>query len=139
MEESKILLVDDDELILSGMGLMLEIEGYKVTTAESGEKAIKQLEKNTFDLVLTDLVMENVDGFAVVKKAKELYPETTTMVLTGSETTDFAIDALRIGCGTRHHRAKKSRRGTRGTYQRPAGCAGQDQNLKRDNSHLCKV
>ena len=97
IKECKILIVDDDELVLSGMGTMLKSEGYKVTTAKSGEEAIKLLEKNTFDLVITDLVMGNIDGFAVVKKAKELCPETTTMVLTGYKTTDFIIDALRTG------------------------------------------
>ncbi|HEC62207.1 MAG TPA: PAS domain S-box protein [bacterium] len=97
MKESNILLVDDEEFVLTGIGTMLENEGYKVTTAKNGEEAIKLLEKNTFDLVVTDLVMGNVDGFAVVTKAKELCPETTTMVLTGYKTTDFAIDALRIG------------------------------------------
>ncbi len=96
MKESKILLVDDEEIVLARGRAMLKSEGYKVTTAESGEEAIKLLEKNTFDLVMADLAMGDVDGFAVVKKAKELYPETTTMVLTGSETTDFIIDALRI-------------------------------------------
>ena len=97
MKESEILLVDDEEIVLARGRAMLKSEGYKVTTAESGEEAIKLLEKNTFDLVMADLAMGDVDGFAVVKKAKELYPETTTMVLTGSETTDFIIDALRIG------------------------------------------
>ena len=97
MKESKILLVDDDELVLTRIETILKSEGHKVTTAKSGEKAIKLLEKNTFALVITDLVMENVDGFAVVKKAKELSPETTTMVLTGYKTTDFVIDAFKIG------------------------------------------
>ncbi len=97
MSKFLILLVDDDELVLEGVRAILEAEGYRVTTAESGEEAIERLEKTTFDLVITDLVMENVDGFEVAKKAKELSPETTTMVLTGYKTTDFAIDALRIG------------------------------------------
>lgn len=55
MKESKILLVDDDEFVLSGIGTMLKSAGYKVTTAESGEKANKLLEKNTFNLIITDI------------------------------------------------------------------------------------
>ncbi len=71
MNKYKILLVDDDPLVLKLIGQQLESEGYKVTRAESGEKAIKVLEKDTFELVITDLVMEEVNGFEIVKSVKE--------------------------------------------------------------------
>ncbi|MCK4933025.1 MAG: response regulator [Candidatus Aminicenantes bacterium] len=97
MNKYKILLVDDDEVVLSDLGQVLEDEGYDLVKAKSVEKAIELLEKDTFDLVITDLVMEGVDGFAVVKKIKDLSPETTTIILTGYKDTDFIIDAFRIG------------------------------------------
>ncbi len=97
MNKYKILLVDDDPLVLKLIGQQLESEGYKVTRAESGEKAIKVLEKDTFELVITDLVMEEINGFKIVKRAKELCPETQVIILTGYKETDFVIDALRLG------------------------------------------
>ena len=97
MNKYKILLVDDDPLVLKLIGQQLESEGYKVTRAESGEKAIKVLEKDTFELVVTDLVMEEINGFEIVKRAKELCSETLVIILTGYKETDFVIDALRLG------------------------------------------
>ena len=97
MNKYKILLVDDDPLVLKLIGQQLESEGYKVTRAESGEKAIKVLEKDTFELVVTDLVMEEINGFEIVKRAKELCSKTLVIILTGYKETDFVIDALRLG------------------------------------------
>ncbi|MBA7708093.1 Regulator of RpoS [subsurface metagenome] len=97
MSKHKILYVEDEVVVLLGISKELEAAGYEVTTATSGEKAIKLLEKKSFDLVISDVVMGEVDGFEVVEKAKELCPETITMILTGYEETDFAIKALRLG------------------------------------------
>jgi len=95
MKKYDILLVDDDPFILNGMGKDLEGEGYRVTTADSGEKAIKVLDENIFDLVITDLVMGAVDGIAVLKKSKEIRLETMVMILTGYGDMPSAIEALR--------------------------------------------
>ncbi len=96
MKKYTILLVDDDSQILTGVGKDLESEGYQVTTAENGEKAVGLLAKTTFDLVITDLVMDRVDGIDVLKKAKGINPETIVMMLTGFGDMTSAIDALRL-------------------------------------------
>jgi DNA-binding NtrC family response regulator len=96
VKEYKILLVDDDPFILTAIGKDLEIEGYQVTTAESGEKAIEWLDKNSFDLVITDLVMEEIDGIQALKKVKEVNPKTMVIILTGHGNLTSAIDALRL-------------------------------------------
>lgn len=96
MKTYKILLVDDDHLILQAISLSLEQEGYNVTTAANGEKAIELLKKNDFDLILTDLVMEPVDGMGVLKKAKEINPESIVIILTGYGDLISAIEALRL-------------------------------------------
>jgi YesN/AraC family two-component response regulator len=96
MVKYKILLVDDDPLILKGIGCDLEGKGYHVTTAKSGEKAIKLLNKETFDLVITDLVMDQIDGIDVLKKSKESNPDTMVIILTGYGDMTSAIDALRL-------------------------------------------
>jgi DNA-binding NtrC family response regulator len=95
MEKSSILLVDDDPFILEGIGADLENQGFKVARADSGDRALELLAETDFDLVLTDLVMENVDGIQVLKKAKDLNPHTMVIILTGYGNMNSAIEALR--------------------------------------------
>jgi len=97
MKNYSILLVDDDLFILKGISNNLESKGYHVTEADSGERAVELLEKISFDLVLTDLVMQHIDGIRVLKRAKELNPETMVIILTGYGNLEYAIDAFRDG------------------------------------------
>ena len=96
MKQHTILLVDDDPYILTGIGQSLETEGYRVTTAESGEQALDLLNEGHFDLVITDLVMDKIDGIQVLKKAKESHPDSMVIILTGYGDMTSAIDALRL-------------------------------------------
>lgn len=95
MKEYSILLVDDDPFILEGIGADLEGQGFGLTEANSGDRALELLAKKNFDLVITDLVMENVDGIQVLKEAKALNPDTMVIILTGYGNMKSAIDALR--------------------------------------------
>jgi len=95
MRKHRILLVDDDPFILEGLGADLENQGFKVTKAGSGDQAVELLASTAFDLVMTDLVMENVDGIQVLKKAKELQPDTMVIIITGYGNLKSAIEALR--------------------------------------------
>ncbi|MBU2515279.1 PAS domain S-box protein [bacterium] len=97
MAKNRILLVDDDPRILKSLKPALVKKGYEVTTAESGADAIGFLNKATFDLVITDLVMENIDGFQVLKTVKDLEKETMVMIMTGYGELKMAIDCLRLG------------------------------------------
>ncbi len=92
-----ILLVDDDHLILKGFSKNLTREGYGVTTADSGEKAFELLEKASFDLVITDMVMEQIDGLQVLKRSKERYPDGMVLILTGYGDMASAVETFRIG------------------------------------------
>jgi DNA-binding NtrC family response regulator len=87
--------VDDDPFILEGIGEDLESNGYLVSRASSGETAVDLLESTQFDMVITDLVMDNTDGIQVLKKTKELNSETQVIILTGFGDMDSAIEALR--------------------------------------------
>jgi CheY-like chemotaxis protein len=78
-----LLLVDDDPFILEGIGEDLEQRGYRVTRVNSGDKAIELLQHSAFDLVITDLVMERMDGIQVLKKTKKIDSTTMVIVLTG--------------------------------------------------------
>ncbi len=91
-----ILVVDDDPSLLETNFFILEDKGYQTITATSGEQAIEALESRCFDLVITDLNMGKVNGIAVLKKAKELHPETPVIITTGNIDVQSAIEAIRF-------------------------------------------
>ena len=95
MEKYRILLVDDDPYILEGIGADLENQGFQVAKTDRGNQALQLLKDNDFDLVITDLVMEDTDGFQVLKNAKELNADTMVIILTGYGDMKSAIEALR--------------------------------------------
>jgi DNA-binding NtrC family response regulator len=90
-----LLLVDDDPFILEGIGDDLENNGYQVTRTSSGELALKLLGSMDFDLVITDLIMENTGGFKVLQMTKRTNPKTQVIILTGYGDLESAIEALR--------------------------------------------
>ena len=92
----KVLLVDDDPRMLKTNTDLLESEGYQFTTAVCGENAIAAMEKNDFDLVITDLIMDELNGISVLKKAKELDPNRIVIIITGSFDVRHAIEAIRL-------------------------------------------
>ncbi|HUU41672.1 MAG TPA: sigma-54 dependent transcriptional regulator [Desulfatiglandales bacterium] len=97
IEKGKILVVDDEEVALANLVYVLKKEGYDVTGSLSGPDAVKLLKKNPFDLVITDLKMEKIDGMRVLARAKELYPDTEVIMITGYATVDSAIEAMKAG------------------------------------------
>lgn len=92
----RILLVDDDAIILTGLGLVLERSGYTIAKASSGERALSLIKERSFDLIITDLVMKGVDGLQVLTQAKAHDPETMVIVLTGYVDISFATEAVRL-------------------------------------------
>ena len=94
---ARILLVDDEPFIVQTIGLYLEDEGFKVTMADGGAKALDLLERLDFDLIVTDLSMPVVDGFQVMTAAKKLKPDTQIIILTGQGTLDNAVKAIQYG------------------------------------------
>lgn len=96
MRDYQILLVDDDPLILETIGIFLENQGHIVTKVESGERAVEEITREKFDMVITDLVMEDIDGIGILKKVKEVDPQTMVIILTGYGDMTSAIDALRL-------------------------------------------
>ena len=95
--QSKILVVDDDEFALRSMVRALGGESYQVVTAASGSEAIDLLKHGSFDLVLTDLKMPEVDGLEVLRQAREIAPQAVVLILTGYASLESAIEAMRQG------------------------------------------
>ncbi len=97
MENAQILLVDDEKIILNSLSRELKTNNFVVATAETGEEAIAKLMADTYDLVVTDLKMEGMDGIEVLKRAKQIRPDASVIILTGHGDLSSAIDAVRFG------------------------------------------
>lgn len=92
-----ILVVDDESVALRNLAHVLRKEGYSVTARQSGAGALVELEERRFDLVLTDLRMEQVDGWDVLRRTRDLHPDTGIIILTGYATLDSAVAAVKEG------------------------------------------
>ncbi len=93
----KILVVDDERDICKALAFLLGQEGYAVTTANSGEQAIQQLNEEHFDVVLTDLKMGKIDGMGVLEKVKDMTPDTKVIMMTAFASLESAIEAMKRG------------------------------------------
>ncbi|MFH1243553.1 MAG: endopeptidase La [Pseudomonadota bacterium] len=93
----RMLVVDDEKLTRMNLEHVLTKEGYLVLTAADGVEALELLEENSFDVILTDLKMEKVDGMGVLEKAKSLNPNTEVIMITGYATVPTAVEAMKKG------------------------------------------
>jgi two-component system NtrC family response regulator len=92
-----ILVVDDDESLRRVLEYNLAQEGYAVATADSGEAALALFEKNRFDLVVTDIKMPGMDGMDLLRRVKEVSPDTQVIVITAFGTIEMAVEAMKAG------------------------------------------
>ncbi len=97
MPDTRVLVVDDERSMRELLAIMLRQAGHDVTVADGGEAAIKALKSDTFDLVITDLRMREVDGLAVLRAAKEQSPQTVVLVITAFASTETAVEAMKLG------------------------------------------
>ena len=93
----KLLIVDDERIALRNLEHVLKKAGYDVTATTSGANALALMEKQAFDLVLTDLKMEKIDGMQVLRRSRELRPASEVIMITGHATLDSAIEAMKEG------------------------------------------
>ena len=96
----RVLVVDDDEPHAQAVAESLQRIGYDCAVAVGGREALRQIEENPFDIVLTDLVMEPVGGLEVLQKAKQELPGAEVVILTGHATFQTAVKAGQLGAAT---------------------------------------
>ncbi len=96
-DSTRVLVVDDEQSMRELLAIMLRQVGYDVSVADGGEAAIKALETDAFDLVITDLRMRKADGLAVLRAAKEHSPRTVVLVVTAFASTETAVEAMKLG------------------------------------------
>jgi DNA-binding NtrC family response regulator len=97
MTKTRILTIDDDLDTLALMKFQLQGQGFDVAVAETGAAALELLGRQTFDLVLTDLQLPDLDGIELVKHSKALAPDTEIIMVTGYGSTTKAVEAIRAG------------------------------------------
>jgi ATP-dependent Lon protease len=96
-KKPQILIVDDEEIARNNIEHILKKENYHVVTAANGIEAIEKIEAAVFDVVLTDLKMEKIDGLGVLEKVKSKYPDTQVIMITAYAAIDTAIEAIKKG------------------------------------------
>ncbi len=95
--KDKILLVDDEKNILEIMRIALIDSGYDIISTTKPLEALKIVQENIFDAMITDIKMENMDGIALLKKVKESYPDMVVILITAYASVQTAVQALREG------------------------------------------
>ena len=98
MEKTRmILLVDDDKSILRTFTRILQKNGYKIDTAETGKEAIEKANKNQYDLALVDIRLPDMDGTDLLAKIKKQLKNTIKIMITGFPSLESGVKALDEG------------------------------------------
>ncbi|MBI3995459.1 MAG: response regulator, partial [Nitrospirae bacterium] len=96
-DPAKILVVDDNEAISQLLSETLGDQGYKVTRMIRGEEALMELRRQSYHLVLLDLVLPGMHGSRILHEIKRKFPKTDVIIMTSHASVDTAIEALRLG------------------------------------------
>jgi two-component system response regulator PilR (NtrC family) len=94
---SKILVVDDEQSIRDFLAIMLKKEGHEAVTAGNGADALRAVQTEIFDLVITDVKMPGTDGIEVLKTIKDFSPETVVIMITAFAAAETAVEAMKLG------------------------------------------
>ena len=92
-----ILVVDDELSMREFLSILLEREGYTAASAASAEAALKMLEGQSFDLVISDVNMPGLDGIGLLERIKKHSPDTAVLMITAFSTTEQAVEAMKFG------------------------------------------
>ena len=94
-DQIRILVVDDEPKLCHLIEELLKLEGYRVDVSISNMEALQMIKKNKYQMLITDLKMPGIDGLELIQKARELNPEIRTIMITGSETVETAVQSLK--------------------------------------------
>src|SRR5262245_30028678 len=96
----RVLIVDDEEAHAQAVAESLERAGYSCAVAASGAKGAERIEREEFDIIVTDLFMNDIDGFQVLQKAKEELPDVEVIMISGHGEIKDAVSAMQRGAYT---------------------------------------
>lgn len=97
LEKERILFIDDEESLCEFFDILLTSEGYHIKTTNKSIDALKIIEEEDFDLVIVDICMPEVDGFAILENVKKIKPDTIVIMITAYASTESAVKAMREG------------------------------------------
>ncbi|PID77761.1 MAG: response regulator [Deltaproteobacteria bacterium] len=95
--KKRILLVDDEKEFVNTLGQRLELRGYQVKTAESGEECLDFYQPEMFDIVVLDLMMPGMNGIEVLSRLKRIEKEIPVILLTGHGSTKEGEEGIKMG------------------------------------------
>jgi len=96
-QEFRVLVVDDEPDYRESLRMILQEKGYDVALAEGGAEALDLLRQSRFNLVLSDLMMQGMNGIQLLQEVRRLWPQTAVIILTGYGTIENAVEAMKIG------------------------------------------
>jgi DNA-binding NtrC family response regulator len=96
-ERTRILVVDDEEIVRESLTAWLEKDGYTLGTAPDGETAIERIKNERWSILLVDLKMPRIDGLQVLEAARKIQPEAVAVIMTAYATVDTAVAAMKTG------------------------------------------
>jgi len=94
---ASILIVDDEEALQTSLVTAFALEGYRAAGAGSGREALQRLQQNSWDALLVDLRMPDIDGIQLMERVRESAPDTLVILMTGGGTVETAVRALKGG------------------------------------------
>ena len=97
MDQARILIVDDDKIARNNFTRILQKQGFHISTANNGAVGLKRLSESSYDLVITDLVMENTNGMEFLIEIKNQFPDVEVILITGYASIPTAIEAIKKG------------------------------------------
>ncbi len=95
--KTSVLILDDEPIVSKRLQPALEKRGYEVESFYESLKALERIRERSFDIVVTDLKMEGIDGMQFLAEVKKLWPRTEVIVITGFATMDTAKESMRKG------------------------------------------
>ena len=93
----KILIVDDDPIVLDSCRIVLEAEGFDIASVPSADKALETMENDDFDLLLVDVKMPEHDGMYLMREIKNKWSQIPTIVMSGYPTSETIADGMKMG------------------------------------------
>jgi len=97
MNTIRILVVDDEHIVLESCQAVFELEGFEVLLVPSADKALEAMENNRFTVLLVDVKMPKRDGMYLMEKVKEQWPNVPIVAMSGYYTTETVKEAMRMG------------------------------------------
>jgi len=94
---ARILVVDDEEIVIKSCLRILDGNGYQIEVAHDGHEALRKIEDNLCDIMILDIMMPNLGGLEVLRRVKESHPDIDVIMITGLSQIDTAVQAMKLG------------------------------------------